>query len=281
MHYKQNDTVWFTSLVNEHPEQWYTTVTMGFKDALAKGLTQRGEGGEAGSLGGFRGLFLQEHVRTRTTAGTRGSQHRLYWGGLRNPNHAVARSSALRETGLCARGILEQVTWDRVFYLEVLRVVASLGTPDCKGFSQPELLSGTCAPPFAMVSTSRRSATRSDGFGSLASFGRPCSARAHAQDPDVVVSEWLRYGCLTGIGESVIEANGIFPPTSGPSSATSRVGAARTTATTPLSTRAPQRSRRTKSRGSSTKDSSRRSPRGSRSRKDGPRQSRARWPCSS
>ena len=106
----------------------------GFQGRFGEGF-DLGEGGEAGSLGGFRGLFLQEHVRTRTTAGTRGSQHRLYWGGLRNPNHAVARSSALRETGLCARGILEQVTRDRVFYLEVLRVVASLGTPDCKGFS--------------------------------------------------------------------------------------------------------------------------------------------------
>ena len=37
--YKQNDTVRFTSLANEHPEQWYTTVTMGFKDALANCLT--------------------------------------------------------------------------------------------------------------------------------------------------------------------------------------------------------------------------------------------------
>ena len=36
--YKQNDTVWFTSLANEDPEQWYTSVTLGFKDALAKGL---------------------------------------------------------------------------------------------------------------------------------------------------------------------------------------------------------------------------------------------------
>ena len=58
--------------------------------------------------------------------------------------------------------------------------MASLGTPDCKGFL-PVLLSDMCAPPFAMVSTSRRSATRSDGFGSLASFGRPCSARACAR----------------------------------------------------------------------------------------------------
>ena len=79
-HYKQDDTVWFTSLVNEHPEQWYTTVTMGFKDALAKGFDfQRDEGGEAESPGGFRGLSLQGHVRTRITAGTRGSQHRRCW----------------------------------------------------------------------------------------------------------------------------------------------------------------------------------------------------------
>ena len=41
----------------------------------------------------------------------------------------------------------------------------------------------------------------------------------HAQDPEFVVSEWLRDGCPAEIGESIIEANGIFPPTSGPSSA--------------------------------------------------------------
>ena len=50
----------------------------GFQGRFGEGF-DFGEGGEAGSLGGFRGLFLQEHVRTRTTAGTRGSQHRLYW----------------------------------------------------------------------------------------------------------------------------------------------------------------------------------------------------------
>ena len=77
--YKQKDTVWFTSLANEHPEQWCTSVTMSFKDALAKGFDLRGEGDEAEPLGGFIRVFLQGHGRTRTTAGARGSPHRCYW----------------------------------------------------------------------------------------------------------------------------------------------------------------------------------------------------------
>ena len=191
VHYKQNDTVWFTSLVNEHSEQWYRTVTMGFKDALAKGLTfNEMKAAKQNYLEDFAGSFF----RSTYVPGPRQEREEANTaaiGRLRNPNHAVARSSALRETGLCARGILEQVTRDTVFYQEVLSVVASLGTPDCKGFS-PEVLGYV----------------RTDRFGSITSF---------AHDPDVVVSEWLRDGCFAGIGESIIEANGIFPPTSGPS----------------------------------------------------------------
>ena len=36
---QQNDPVRFTSLANEHPEWWYTSVNIGYEDALAKGLT--------------------------------------------------------------------------------------------------------------------------------------------------------------------------------------------------------------------------------------------------
>ena len=68
--YRQNDTVRFTSLANEHPQQWYTTVTLGFKDALAKGLTfSEVQATRQNHLEDFTGSFCREHGRTRTTAG--------------------------------------------------------------------------------------------------------------------------------------------------------------------------------------------------------------------
>ena len=87
---------------------------------------------------------------------------------LANPKHAVARSGAVRETGLRARGIPEQFTRDKFFYREVLSAVASLDTPDCKGFS-PELLQNV------------RTALH-DGFDIKKDYDG-------AQDPDFVESE--------------------------------------------------------------------------------------------
>ena len=55
----------------------------------------------------------------------------------------------------------------------------------------------------------RRTTTRSGRCGSITSLWETLLERA--RDPDFVVSEWLRVGCPTGIGESIIEANGFFP----------------------------------------------------------------------
>ena len=101
---------------------------MGFKDALAKGLTFNDVKATRIYLEDFAGSVLKGTVVPRPRQ-EREEANTAAIGELRNPNHAVAHSRALRETGYRARGILAQVTRDRVFYQEVLSVVASLGTP--------------------------------------------------------------------------------------------------------------------------------------------------------
>ena len=197
VHYKQNDTVWFTSLVNEHPEQWNTA-----------------RGGEAESLGGFRGPFF----RGTYVAGPRQQREEANFaaiGGLRNPNHAVARSRALRETGLCARGILGQVTRDKVFHQEVLSVVASLGTPDYKGFS-PELLQDVhrLLRWFPHQEGLRREATGSVRSHPLGDFARAC-ARPKLRCVRVATGR-LSYEELASRSS---RQTAFSTPTSGPSSA--------------------------------------------------------------
>ena len=95
----------------------------------------------------------------------------------------------------------------------------SLSAPDCKGFS-PELLQ------YVAHRLLRWWQVRFD-------YIIWETLLEHAQDPDFVVSEWLRDGCPTGIGESIIKANGISHQ---------------------------RQNRLTKSHGSSTKNSSRPSP---------------------
>ena len=139
--------------------------------------------------------------------------------------------------------------------------------------ASPQCCSSTCTPPFTMVSTSRRPCssmrkTRNSLFQSghgtvalrrLASRSSRQTAFSHQRQDRL--RPFLRHRTLRVSG-------------------TSRVGIARTIATSPLSTRT-QRSRRTQSHGSSTQGSSRPSPSGGKSRKDGPTQSRARLPFSS
>ena len=88
VHFMQNDTVWFASLANEHPDQWYTTVTMGFKDALAKGLTfNEVKAAKQNHLEDFAGSFFKgpyipgprqerEEANTATVGGTKAPQPR-------------------------------------------------------------------------------------------------------------------------------------------------------------------------------------------------------------
>ena len=93
--------------------------------------------------------------------------------------------------------------------------MASLGTPDCKSVS-PKLLqyvrTALCHGFHIKKDYEKKGQLRFD-------YILWETLLEHAQDPDVVVSEWLPDVCPTGIGESIIEANDIFPATSGPSSA--------------------------------------------------------------
>ena len=125
-----NDTI-------EHPEQWYTSVYQGVQGRFGEGFGfQRGQENKAESFGGFRGLFLkgtnvpgpgQNREEANTAAIGR---------GLRNPNHrGCSFQGSSRDRAACTSCLLEQVAKDKVLYQEVLSVVASLGTPDCKDFS--------------------------------------------------------------------------------------------------------------------------------------------------
>ena len=143
--------------------------------------------------------------------------------------------------------------------------MASLGTPDCKGFF-PKLLQYVRTALYDGFHT--QEGLRREAAGS----GRPCSSIRKTRTS--LFQDGHGTVALQGLA-SGSSANGMFPPTSGPSSATlaAQDFCASPGPQGPLCTQTPQTSRRTKSHGSSAKGSSRPSP--SRS------QSRARWPCSS
>ena len=138
------------------------------------------------------------------------------FGGLRNPNRAVARSAPLRETGGLVRKILALLSQNPLFRQELIAVAEGLGTSTSTGFKEDT------------VKEFRKAIF--EHFGGVGSTpGRTTQVYdvdlwtlllTKASDPDAVeVPRWLSTGCPSGIGTSKIVATGVFPETEGQSSA--------------------------------------------------------------
>ncbi len=133
--------------------------------------------------------------------GSKGARNAEALGGLRNPNKAVAQLPALRAVGRRLRKVLENLGQCSTRRQAVRRVVQLLGAENALGFLG-ELVED-CRGKVQAESTGRSPAT------STAKCGAPCSRQQRT--PEQEVPGWRQHGRTTGIGESVLHGNGVFP----------------------------------------------------------------------
>ena len=222
------EMVWYTTLAAEYPQQLCQDWAEKFRDnlhKLNKGqkrlIHQTSDDSEKVEESPQKGPkvvtspVLSLGSRVPEPKALRELENRSFPGGLRNPHRAVARSPSLRATGGKIRGVLGGLP--PAVRQELLEVAGAIGTPTARGFSETTLMAVRTAifKAFSTVEVFPEwtGTTRYD-------FKLWQLLLASAEDPDcAVVPAWLEHGCPTGIGSSVIEPTGVFPPTEGTSSA--------------------------------------------------------------
>jgi hypothetical protein len=131
---------------------------------------------------------------------------------LRNPNRAVAGSRPLQAVGARARSVFERLGANRAYRDAVIGAVDKLGDKTIKGFPKEviEKLRDALRIEFSAANFKKDTVFDHELWKAMMEA---------AEDPDIDVPLWLKEGCPTGIGDSVITGRGIFPAVAGTSAA--------------------------------------------------------------
>ena len=210
------EQVWYTGLAAEYPEEFCFKLAKGFLDHITSStaptnqidLPKAAEEVQVDSA--YHNTFLRG--RPISCKSTREKEAERYPGGLRNPNRAVALSQSLRCTGGRVRAVLARLSEQPAYRQEICEVARALGTKEATGFSSSiiEDLRQHLYKEFGITAgEANNTSTRFD-------VGLWKALLSAAEDPDAAdLPDWLANGCPTGIGDSVIRANGVFPPSEG------------------------------------------------------------------